>query len=107
MLRMGKNRSWIKTQYRVPLRSCYLYWDKKPYEGSIEFCKEGIKVKWIKGELVHPEKPYIGLFVSCWNKDTAKVEKILDRIDEKLRIIDKGYGDFIKEWQQGLLKFLG
>lgn len=103
MFYMNETGSWIKIKYFIPFRNQYLYWDKSSYEGDIEFQKEQIKVRWVRGEFKHPEKPYIGLIITCWTKDATKVEKALTQLDKKLRILDKNYAGFIKEWHQGLL----
>lgn len=101
---MNKDKSWIKIKYWIPFRNYYMYWDKRNnddyYYGDTEFINRKVRVKFKKFEYKHNEKPYIAVFVTCWQWDAKKVEEALDNLNEKLKIIDNKYSSFIEEWKE-------
>ena len=94
--------SWIAIKNPFPFRKWYLYWDKKPFIGREEFYKRNIKVKEIIWKFTSSKYPYVGIIISCWRKDAARVEEAMDIVDWKLRIIDNKYKDFVDEWLRRL-----
>ena len=95
--------SWIAIKCPLPFRRLYLYWDKKPFIGTEEFYRRGIKVREIVGRFTSEKYPYVGIMISCWKKDATRVEEAMDIVDWKLRVIDNKYGDFIDEWTRRLV----
>lgn len=106
-MKISKTGSWLSIEHKIPFRSCYLYWDIEPYLGVEEFKKEKIKVKYFKKRFVHksdPNFPFIGVIITCWTKDQARVEEVLNRVDKKLKFIEKKeYMEFVRKWYQNLL----
>lgn len=98
------NKSWLKIQCFIPFRSKYMYWDKKPYFGKYEFIKQQIKVHY-KYKFKCFDYPYEGIIISCWTKDSKKIEKIMNNLNKKLKNIDNNYMEFLKLWYQNFLKF--
>jgi len=105
-MNMNHNGSWIEIKCWIPFRSWYLYWDKKEYYGYYEFKRKEVKVRRIKGKFISSKYPFIGVCISCWNKDKTKVEEALSRVDRKLFIIDKDYNKFLNKWRAGIEKTL-
>lgn len=101
---MNKDKSWIKIKSWFPFRNFYMYWDKINtdgyYYGDTEFINRNVKIRFKKIEYRHEDKPYIAVFVTCWRKDSEKVEEALDALNKKLKVIDSKYEKFLKEWRE-------
>lgn len=100
-----KNKSWVEIRNFIPFRSRFLYWDREPYFGDCEFERRGIRVRWSRKEFRHDDYPYIGVIVSCWNKDREGVQDAMESLDDRLRRLDDiVYEDFLKLWHQNVLE---
>ena len=95
---IGKNGSWIQIKHNIPFRNMYLYWDREVYLGDKEFVKEKVKVRFTKKRFENSKYPFVGVVITCWQRDAEKVENIMNEIDKKLRIIDSEYRKFLTSW---------
>lgn len=98
-----KTRSWLKVNNKVPFRSMYFYWDKEPFLGDVEFVEEGVKVRFLKDSLGHPDYSFVGVFITCWSWDEEKVERAMDRLYDRLIRLDANYEEFLRLWQGHVL----
>lgn len=99
-----KSRSWVEIRHFIPFRSRFLYWDKEPYLGDCEFERRGIKVRWSRKEFRHDDYPYIGVIVSCWDKDREGVQDAMESLSDRLKRLDGGYEEFLNLWHQNILE---
>lgn len=96
-LHIGVDGSWVEVRYWVPFRKCYFYWDKSNFLiGKVSGAR-------IIMTFIHKDYPYLGCFLTCWSKDSRKIEKRLDLVNKKLKKDDE-YEKFISMWHQNLLE---
>lgn len=105
-INMNENGSWMELHCPIPFRSWYVYWDKDIHYGDYEFKRRRVKVRYIKGEYKNPEYPYIGVIISCWSRDKSKVEEAMSEVDQRLKIIDESYVEFLNLWRGGVIEKL-
>lgn len=103
-MRMGEEMSWIEIENKVPFRKSYFFWDKDAHYADGSFENVGAKVRYWRFEVVNPDKPWIGCIISCWKKDSFKVEIALDDLNRRLKLLDSRYADWLKEWRGGWSK---